>query len=47
MGEIRIIGESGCVRGFYAQGGKRKDASFAREGLMYDNQLGLIPNHVS
>lgn len=49
-GKIRIIGESECVRSVYAQksvGETRRDASFARVGLIYDIQLGLIPIYIS
>lgn len=49
-GKICIIGESECVRSIYAQksvGETHRDASFARVGLIYDIQRGLIPNNIS
>jgi len=49
-GKIRIIGESECVRSAYAQksiGEKRRDASFARVGLINAIKLVLIPKYTS
>ena len=49
-GKICIIGKSECVWSVYAQksvGEMCRDISFARVGLIYDIQLGLIPNNIS